>query len=183
MIYPFWKKKTMSGFTTLELLVVIFVMGVLIALVLAGFGGGRERTRDSIRIAGVNNMVLIVEQFRSICRHYPVSIDDITNPIYCSTYNPVPELALDQLIREPPELPDGDEFYYAAYAANQNRSEFCTGFHIGVRLEGSQNTALEEDDDADGQPISVLCDGSTNDFEGDSRNAGDTEDYMYDLVQ
>jgi prepilin-type N-terminal cleavage/methylation domain-containing protein len=171
------------GFTAIELLIVIGIIGILLAIMLVGFGGARERARDAIRITGVNDLALLVEQFRSICRNYPATLD-LNDNQYCSADTVDQELALEEMINTLPPLPDqNDEYLYVAYAANQNIPELCTGYHIGIRLEDPINDVFDEDSDADEQPNSFWCDNTWQDFEGDSRNSGDPEDLIYDLLE
>jgi prepilin-type N-terminal cleavage/methylation domain-containing protein len=166
-----------KGFTVLEFLVVMFIMGILIALVLAGFARARERARDEVRIAAVQNIALALEQYRAICGNYPPTIIDIGADQYCAG-TATQLMQLENFIPILPVLPDpADEYFYAGIARNSGSTEKCIGYHLGVRLENANNSFLGEDDDADAVSSAELCDNSDNDFDG----SNDTNEKIYDM--
>jgi prepilin-type N-terminal cleavage/methylation domain-containing protein len=66
------KKKSASGFTIVELLIVIVVIGILAALVLNSFRGVQERARDTKRRTDVNSQASQLEVYYTDNGHYPL---------------------------------------------------------------------------------------------------------------
>jgi prepilin-type N-terminal cleavage/methylation domain-containing protein len=65
-------KKTSKGFTIVELLIVIVVIGILAALVLNSFRGVQERARDTKRRTDVNAQASQLEVYYTDNGGYPV---------------------------------------------------------------------------------------------------------------
>lgn len=167
--YPVSRSSTCSasGFTVLEMIIVVGIIGVLIAMVLIGFGEARQRARDNIRVASMQNVMLALEQFRSICRHYPATLD-LTALQHCDATDPQP-MVLGDVIRELPALPDGADYLYAAFKSPSSlppRDKKCIHYHIGVVLEDENSDAFRENGNAAAEPASALCSGSDPDFSG-----------------
>jgi len=63
---------TERGFTLMEMILVIFIIGVLSTIVIAGLGSAREGARDDERVADLAQLQLALEQFYNACgRQYP----------------------------------------------------------------------------------------------------------------
>jgi prepilin-type N-terminal cleavage/methylation domain-containing protein len=165
-----------KGFTVLEFLVVMFIMGILIALVLAGFTRARERARDETRIAGVQNIALALQEYRAICGNYPATLN-LDDDQYCGR-SATQTLQLGEILSFLPDLPDDTENYlYAGIAPASGSSIKCTAYHLGIVLENENNGFLQEDDDAASVLSTELCDNSDSDFDGD--NDGTTRIYDF----
>ena len=65
--------KRMRGFTLVELLVVIGIIGLLFTIVLAVTGGARGKARDATRTTAIQEMSKVMEQFYTDNGHYPIS--------------------------------------------------------------------------------------------------------------
>jgi prepilin-type N-terminal cleavage/methylation domain-containing protein len=170
-----------KGFTVLELLIVLAVIGLILAVMLAGFDLSRKRARDSIRVAATNNIVLALEQFRAVCRNYPdtLSLDDLDDPLYCSARSDG-ELAISNFLSETPRLPfEEDVLYYAAFSTASDASR-CTHYHLGVELERHEDEILTTDSDRAANDTD-LCLGSEDDFDGHENAEG--EDFIYDIFK
>jgi general secretion pathway protein G len=119
-----------GGFTLVELLVVIAIIGVLATLVLLQLGTARARSRDTKRIADVNQMRSAVEQYYEDNNGtYPTTIDQATLGRY--------------LTRVPTDPLSGDPYGYA-YNPAANPSQF----QLWAQLEQSA-VALNGDADID----------------------------------
>lgn len=64
-------KKNQDGFTIVELLIVIIVIGILAALVLNTFQGVQARARDTERRTDVNSIATQLEAYYADFGHYP----------------------------------------------------------------------------------------------------------------
>lgn len=64
-------KSSRRGFTVLEFLIVVGIMSILMALILVGLTGARNRATDQKKIANLQTVAVALEQYRDICRVYP----------------------------------------------------------------------------------------------------------------
>lgn len=85
-------KKSIFGFTLVELLVVISIIGVVVALSLFGLTGARESARDAKRKSDLELIRASIETYRSDCSTYPAAltsplIGSDPPPAICSTGN------------------------------------------------------------------------------------------------
>lgn len=74
------KRKQQEGFTIVELLIVIIVIGILAALVLVSFGGIRERAITASLQSDLHNGVKQLKAYRVTNGKYPEVIDDCPTP-------------------------------------------------------------------------------------------------------
>lgn len=65
--------KHSSGFTLVELLVAITIIGVLSSIVAMGYAGQLKKARDGKRKADLENIRSALEIYRSDCGAYPTS--------------------------------------------------------------------------------------------------------------
>ena len=68
-------KKQNQGFTIVELLIVIVVIGLLAALVIVQFSNVQARTRDSERKSDIRAIQSKVAEFYALNGRYPVALD------------------------------------------------------------------------------------------------------------
>ncbi len=64
-------KKTTSGFTIVEILIVVMVIGVLVGIAIVSYNGSRGKARDSIRRTDIANIVKALETYYSDNGTYP----------------------------------------------------------------------------------------------------------------
>lgn len=69
-----YKKMRNKGFTLVELLVVISIIGMLMALTIFGLQGARESSRDATRKADLELIRSGLELYKSDCNQYPASL-------------------------------------------------------------------------------------------------------------
>jgi len=72
--------KKQQGFTIIELLIVIVVIGILAALVLNAFGNIQERARDTERRSDINGLHAQLELFYQDTGAYPIGTAAPTAP-------------------------------------------------------------------------------------------------------
>lgn len=164
-----------KGFTALELLVVLAIIGILMSIALVGIDLSRERSRDNVRISDIQLITLALEQYQEACRQYPAEIYGTLAPTGggCPSgvnwYSFMPE-------GETPVGPDGVQYKYAGIQGFVG-SPRCVGYHLGVELEQNNNKYLTSDDDGN-TTASPPCGG--NGFQGDEAIVGDP---IYDVIQ
>lgn len=62
---------TYRGFTFVELMAAIAIIGILSSVALASLSGARERARDSKRVTALSEMGVALELYYNRCRVYP----------------------------------------------------------------------------------------------------------------
>jgi len=65
-------RKSKSGFTIIELLVVVVVIGILAGITLVAYNGTQARSRDARRKTDVANIIKAMELYYSDNGQYPV---------------------------------------------------------------------------------------------------------------
>ncbi|MFZ2153128.1 MAG: prepilin-type N-terminal cleavage/methylation domain-containing protein [Microgenomates group bacterium] len=69
--------KRETGFTLIELIVVITIIAVLTAVTMVSFGGTNKRARDSRRMSDLQKMAVALELARQVGGTYPASADTL----------------------------------------------------------------------------------------------------------
>lgn len=64
-------QKTKSGFTIVELLIVIVVIAILAAISIVAYNGMQARSRDAKRSSDVANITKALESYKAIYGVYP----------------------------------------------------------------------------------------------------------------
>jgi prepilin-type N-terminal cleavage/methylation domain-containing protein len=78
------KKRDQAGFTIVELLIVIVVIGILAALVVTTYGGIQSKARDSKRQTDIQTIQTQIEAFYANKNYYP-SLAEINSATWRST--------------------------------------------------------------------------------------------------
>ena len=63
--------QTQKGFTIVELLIVIVVIGILAAISIVAFGNAQQQARDSSRTAAINGLMKALELYKIDNGSYP----------------------------------------------------------------------------------------------------------------
>lgn len=69
-----------SGFTLVELIIVIVVIGILAAIVLVAYGNVTAKARDSARDSALSQYIKAMETYKAYNGHYPIAIDQTGGP-------------------------------------------------------------------------------------------------------
>jgi len=84
-------RKTTSGFTIVELLIVIVVIAILAAISIVAYNGIQARARDNIRYQDVKSITKALELYKVDTGNYPIggvsTPSYITNTATCSSHN------------------------------------------------------------------------------------------------
>lgn len=141
--------KRESGFTIVELLIVIVVIGILAGLVLNTFNGIQARGRDTDRKNDIRIIHGQLEAYQADKGYYPTTAN-----LADSTWvdQELPGLDAEVLVD-----PSGGAYAYAAEANCDNTADNCDNYTLSADLEEDGRTT----DDADS---------NTADFEKNSLN-------------
>jgi len=112
-----------KGFTLVELLITIAIIGLLITIVLAGLGLIRSKARDATRIADIKQLNGAIENYFDSCYKFPTDI-------YSSSPSEglVPDCKGNIYLSEVPKDPQGEKYKYFV-------SDIPYGFHLCADLE------------------------------------------------
>lgn len=132
-------KRNESGFTIVELLIVIVVIGILAALVLNTFSGIQERARDTERRTDINSLATQLEVYYADNGGYP---DGATVGFTVDTTN-LPGLDAEALndpngnalnVGSDPDSATDNQYHYNPTSCTAG---LCTTFELGSPLEQS----------------------------------------------
>lgn len=129
------QKKLQAGFTIIELLIVIAIIGILATLVLTNFQGAQAKGRDTVRKNDINSVYQKLEEYYNENGGYPDG--DLTSAV-------LPGIDAEALLdadgagftetfstsatATEPTLPDGtDEYIYAAYGCTNATAQATVG--------------------------------------------------------
>lgn len=161
-----------NGFTIVELLIVIVVIGILAAITIVAYNGVQQRARDSRRVSDMKQVQKDLELFYTSQGRYPITPggatwDDHwgfmqqcltvgTNCGFTTTnFQPFISSVPNDPLDNPSTSSDSDPTYYTGY---ENRT--ADNYILRVLLESSSDPALTNDADG-GWRTSV--DGGCND--------------------
>ena len=79
------KKQLQKGFTIVELLIVIVVIGILAALVLNTFSGVQRRARDTERQTDINSIATQLEVYYNDNSGYPILTGELASDTWATS--------------------------------------------------------------------------------------------------
>ena len=134
-------RKQESGFTIVELLIVIVVIGILAALVLNTFQGVQARARDTERQTDINALHTQYEVYYNDEGHYPTyavaAVATNFPGLDAEALNDPNQNALQNGAVPAANSDDHQYYYQAAPAGCDNTATDCTSYTLGVVLEDS----------------------------------------------
>ena len=120
--------KPSHGFTLIEMLVVIAVIGILYLIVFGSVSDSKKRGRDSKRIADISVIQLALERYYDEFKKYPNDLSTLKSDTF---YDDNKSLILKDPL-------DTDYLYGCTNS--------CQSYHLGTKLE-LDNTILTDDAD------------------------------------
>ena len=132
-----------SGFTLIEMLIVIAIIGILASIVLVGLGPIQRRGRDARRQADLRQVQNALELYYNKCGYYPGNAEsgrDCSGYVAANGWESMTEALTgsDIGINNIPNDPSSGKDY--EYAANGSGSSYV----IGATLEDEQNPSLNQ---------------------------------------
>jgi len=144
-------KTPQKGFTLIEVLVVVSIIGLLASIVLVGLGGFRSQGRDAKRIADLKQTQNALELYYTKCQHYPgdaaCGLGDPGDWAGLGSAVAGAGIGVSKIANDP--LPGNPQYDYGVSGNRQN-------YVLSGTLEDENNSSLKED--SDGTVFGVLCD-------------------------
>ncbi len=132
-------KKTKSGFTLIEILIVVAIIAILASVVLVGLGPVQQSGRDARRLSDIRQVQNALELFYNKCGYYPGTISGGA----CSTNAPASWANLGATlsggglgVSSIPSDPSSNRTYGYAYNAGN------TAYVLGTALENANNSVF-----------------------------------------
>lgn len=70
-MYKAWAARKTGGFTIIELLVVMVVIGILVTIMIVSYTGIQQRSRDSQRDSDITQLKIAIEKYHADQSQYP----------------------------------------------------------------------------------------------------------------
>lgn len=130
-----------SGFTIVELLIVIVVIGILAGLVLNTFNGIQARARDTERKTDVNAIHAQVEAFHADNGYYPTD-ENIADATWVD--NNLPGLD-DEALNDPSS--GGYTYANGTASCDNSAGNLCSSYTLSADLEDDGRGTNDSDSD------------------------------------
>jgi len=175
------RNKKEKGFTLLELLVVIGIIGLLASILVINLTSARRRARDTKRVADIRNIQTATEDYYGKNGKYPTIISDLVSGTQIAMW------PLDPLAPSGTSCSgNSDNCYWYAYYTPAG-SLGPQSYHFGASLEDAGSMLLNQDRDCNSTTGSgcPFASAYTGGFSGvDSAGCGGVAvRYCYDVAQ
>lgn len=140
-----WAAK--KGFTIIELLVVIVVIGILVGITLVSYSGIQQRSRDSTRGSDITQLKIAIEKYHADNSQYPAICGDDAGCLMTSLATPLLPY-LSAIPRDPQyvAMPGNDYAYvrgplindsYAIKVVYEAKAVCKTGQNVNINWWGT----------------------------------------------
>ncbi|HUO56288.1 MAG TPA: prepilin-type N-terminal cleavage/methylation domain-containing protein [Candidatus Paceibacterota bacterium] len=139
---------TARGFTLVEILVVIAIIGILAAIILVSLSAARAQARDTQRISDIKQIQLALSLYYDACGEFPTDIYVSSNS--CPGNASITGIAPSFISVVPLDPSTGSKYKYTpigVVGAVCNSSNLVASYHLGATLE-TTDSALANDADA-----------------------------------
>lgn len=138
-----------AGFTIIELLVTLAIIGMLTSIVMTSLTESRAKSRDAARVSDIKQLQNALQLYYQDNKVYPPTLDSAT---LTSLY-----------IRAVPRDPlTGASYSYAALMVGSR----CSDYHLGATLETVSAGVGVLANDFDSTSAGTVCAGSAANFSG-----------------
>jgi general secretion pathway protein G len=129
-------RRSMLGFTLVELMVVVAIIAILTAIITSNFTTAKSRARDSQRISDIANIQLALGRFFDRCNGYPKALDFTTSSC---TSNGI-TVNLNTFLAKIPTPPSNGAGTYS-YAYGVDSSGNVIDYVVGIPIENANPSA------------------------------------------
>jgi type II secretion system protein G len=154
----FSSRRSVRGFSLVELLVVVAIIGVLTAIVMTSLSGAKQKARDSKRAADLKSIQLALSLYYADNGMYPKNIygtgasapDSGLAPTYLPTVPKDPNANTTDVCSDSGVNGRASCYHYSVYVL----SGICSVsnppvlYHLGATFEDTTNSVLTQDSDA-----------------------------------
>ncbi len=145
-------KQKQSGFTIVELLIVIVIIGILATLVIVTFSGVQQKARDSERKTDINAVANVLEAFYANKGYYPDTAEINSDPATAGTWRNInaadfkvdmksfadPKNAATQTLTDGALVAGTYNYFYAPSGCSGTAPDRqCTGYVLETNLENT----------------------------------------------
>ncbi|MGN6330311.1 MAG: type II secretion system protein [Motilibacteraceae bacterium] len=141
-----WSGRRSAGFTIVELLIVIVVIGILVAITIVAYNGVQARARDSARIDKIKSIAQAIELYKVDNGQYPPILDDqgvettcgsqTENWGHCDRNKQLADMLAPYIKIDPTSLSDATQGNYWYWYTSQSSDNYQT-YGLMVYLEGN----------------------------------------------
>jgi prepilin-type N-terminal cleavage/methylation domain-containing protein len=129
------RRQNQLGFTLIEIMVTVAIIGILTAVILAALDGARTKARDANRISEIKQLEGAIENYFSSCYKFPEVLADLNTSGCANNYKPV-------LSSFPKDAANNTYKYYQDDGENDDGKRFHLCAHLESAYGGKGKVAL-----------------------------------------